>query len=98
LETREFTSDGRPWTVRAIAPGELSYGSSPVDAATVEFYDKRQAGEHFGPLGQFVSSYYIETLLDGDDGDLDLVSDIPEWSIDVATMVEIRAWLASIAR
>jgi len=57
----------------------------------IEFYDPRY--QHT-PLGQFVSRYYISTILKDDSwGGLALQGDVPEWTVSAADMAEIRVWL-----
>lgn len=82
--------------------GRLS-PSSDVDRPGVEFYDltyantTRPDGEiAFGPRGQFVSRYYVDTLLGNDRNGafgLDLHGGIDVWKIDAAAMTVVRAWL-----
>lgn len=62
----------------------------------VEFYDTRYPHTEFG---QFVSRYYIETIL-GNDGlglgdrhGLDLCGYVDDWKIDARAMNIVRAWL-----
>jgi len=62
-------------------------------APMIEFYDPRY--QH-GPLGQFISRYYVSTILERDTGGLALQGDVPEWSISAADMAEIRVWLRKI--
>ena len=57
----------------------------------IEFYDPRHV-KH-GPLGQFISRYYVSSILERDTGGLALQGDVPEWSVSGADMAEIRAWL-----
>ena len=76
-----INDNGRPWSVAIVRD-------------TVKFYDARY--EHTD-IGQFVSSYYISTILDGND-DIGLCLDggIPEWSISASGMGRIRKWLRDI--
>jgi|AntDeeMinimDraft_5_1070356.scaffolds.fasta_scaffold17839_2 hypothetical protein len=55
----------------------------------VEFYDYT-ASAKFGPLGQFVSRYFIETLLERDEGGLCLDGKEPKWNLNAAAMDTIR--------
>lgn len=86
-------------------PAEGTKHNLTTDGVLAEFYDTTyaddgQAGSTgFGPLGQFVSRYYVKTLLGRDgfgtgEGALDLCGHVPEWTIDAATMVDVRTWLA----
>jgi hypothetical protein len=56
----------------------------------VEFYDTRFPQT---PDGQFVSRYYLDTLLTGRQTGLNLQGDVPAWSIDDAGMTVVRRWL-----
>lgn len=57
-----------------------------------EFWDLTYANQNFGRDGQFVSAYYVETLLSGVGG-LILDAGIPAWRIDAAGMGMVRAWI-----
>lgn len=66
------------------------------EKATVEFYDRRY--EHEAGLGQFVSSYYVDTALGTDgyghgEGGINLAGDVADWTVDAAAMRIVRAWL-----
>jgi hypothetical protein len=59
--------DGKPFTVRIVEQGD-QYGLNDElthDAVDplVEFYDLSYAGETFDGRGQFVSRYYLSTIL-----------------------------------
>jgi len=56
----------------------------------VEFYDMRYPQT---PDGQFISSYYVSTLIEKDDSGLDLHGGEPEWKIDYSTMRLVRDFL-----
>jgi len=58
----------------------------------VEFYDIRSPHTQFG---QFVSSYFIATLLQADRWGcgLSLHGGVPEWSISAEDMVTVRSFL-----
>jgi len=50
--------------------------------------------EAFTPDGQFVSRYFLETLVARDEHyGLDLQGDVPNWTIDAATMRIVSRWL-----
>ena len=101
-EKFEFTNDnGRPFGLRILRAGD-KYGRNRTlthedhDRMSVEFYDltyRNQKG--FGEEGQFVSRYYVETLLENpnDNAALQLDGGVPEWTIGAEEMVAIRAWL-----
>jgi hypothetical protein len=65
----------------------------------VEFYDARYPHTEFG---QFVSRYYVETIL-GDDGygpkdsGLSLDGGIPEWTVSAEDMATVRDYLKATA-
>jgi len=64
------------------------------DAPMIEFYDPRyQHTSH----GQFVSRYYVSTILERDTGGLCLDGGVPDWCVSANDMVEIRAWLRRLA-
>jgi hypothetical protein len=56
----------------------------------VEFYDATKISESH-PTGQFVSRYYLSTLLRSTSG-LVLQGDVPEWQIDAESMAAFRDW------
>lgn len=57
----------------------------------VSFYDSRYSHT---PLGQFVSDYYVETLLERECGyGLTLYGGVPDWTIDAGAMDLVRSWL-----
>lgn len=60
----------------------------------VEFYDTRHPHK---PEGQFVSRYYLDTLLSGRKTGLNLQGDVPDWSIDETGMNAVRRWLRQYA-
>jgi len=59
-------------------------------APLIEFYDPRY--QHM-PIGQFVSRYYVSTILERDTGGLCLDGGVPDWYVNANDMAEIRAWL-----
>ena len=101
---RVENENGIPWTVRIVNPGD-KYGRDHMvthekDKPLVEFYDARH--DHTEGLGQFVSRYYVDTLLGRDDygssnsrNGLNLQGDVPEWTVDAAAMNEVHDWLES---
>jgi hypothetical protein len=58
------------------------------DKYMVKFFDARH--KHT-PDGQFISDYYLDTILDGLNG-LDLYTSEPSWKIDARWMSIIRDW------
>ncbi|MGW4719902.1 hypothetical protein [Nocardia sp. NPDC004260] len=101
---RVFTNAaGRPFTVRYVPTGSPAFSGFPHTRAVVEFYDATHIGKpaaHGHPAGQFTTgSYYAETLLGLDGygsgtGALSLYGGEHAWTIDAATMADIRAWVA----
>ena len=59
----------------------------------VEFYDQRHMHT---PLGQFVSRYYMSTMLEKKDQDIGLIlnGSVPEWQINKEEMTIVRDWLS----
>jgi len=89
-------ANGVPFTVRIIRKGDrygLNFGLVCGDKPLVEFYDRRYMHtEH----GQFVSRYYVSTLLHanhGPKGALCLQGDVPEWTVDAASMASVLDWV-----
>ena len=60
-------------------------------AAMVEFFDAEADPAKFGPLGQFVSRYYVDTFNEtAEDGrGIALEGSVPRWTI---TAAEVAAW------
>lgn len=102
---------GIPFTMRLVRAGD-GYGVDHAlihdsDKPKVEFYDARYyfAGETGAELGQFVSRYYLHTLLsDGREPQcgLNLDGGVPAWSICAETFALARAilrqWEKGVAR
>ena len=60
----------------------------------IEFYDPRY--QHT-PIGQFVSRYYVKTLLKDDSNyNLSLDGGEPEWTVQAVDLMEIKTWLRKI--
>ena len=91
----------RPFHVRIVRTGDR-YGLSMMQVHTertplVEFYDAEGDAFQFGPLGQFVSSYNMETLVARHRGvGLCLDGGIPEWSVDAGIMDQILDWVSTL--
>ena len=66
----------------------------------VEFYDARYRNVRgFTPDGQFVSRYYLESLVGRDRRyGLDLQGDVSDWTIDASTMLSVILWLREVVR
>jgi len=63
----------------------------------IEFYDFRYADNRFGPRGQFVSRYYLSTLVD-DEARLSrtglcLHGGVPGWSVSASEMREVFEYI-----
>lgn len=71
-----INDNNRPWSVVVVDN-------------KVKFYDARY--EHTNH-GQFVASYYVSTILEGNSG-LCLDGGVPDWKISAEAMSRIRAWL-----
>lgn len=82
-------NETRPWNVRIREKGDrwgledclVHEDEEPV----IEFYDARQDPAKFGDRGQFVSSYYLTTLLQVRGG-LCLDGGVPSWTLDAEQM------------
>lgn len=90
------------WGVRVVFTGDrygmqdcLTHkGAEPM----VEFYDVRHAGEAFGPRGQFVSRYYLSTMLAHQEGaGLCLHGGVAAWSVTGAEFAVVAAFLRGVA-
>lgn len=92
-------SHGIPFNVKLVKQGE-KWGRDNClthDKADplVEFYDARYT--KLDPLGQFISNYYLSTLMNTQWGDcregLNLYGGEPDWYIDKQGMTEVFEWL-----
>ena len=93
------------FNVAVVFPNEKSIGRpryTNTYGTEVEFYDDNNHEEGFGPYGQFVSSYLLDTLLgksEYSDNDgiypygLQLHGNSPNWTVPAETMSEIIDWL-----
>ena len=86
----------QPWTVKILENGD-AYGRDNClthDSVKplVEFYDGRYI-ENFDPEGQFVSRYYVETILESKGG-LNAHGGVESWTIYGDAMTEVRAFLS----
>jgi hypothetical protein len=78
------------FNVRVVTKGEK---------ALVEFYDARYPHTEFG---QFVSRYYVSTILGTDgygsaEGGLSLDGGVPEWTVSANDMDTVRSFLKGVA-
>lgn len=89
VQLKTITDNGRVWNITS-------------DGKTLKFYDGSSlqdgvASYTFTEYGQFVSSYYISTFLEGDwkrerGRGLNLNGGVPEWCITGAMMDDIMDW------
>tara|TARA_R100001591_G_scaffold24227_1_gene34073 strand:- start:1195 stop:1614 length:420 start_codon:yes stop_codon:yes gene_type:complete len=88
----------QPWTVFIQDPKEDDYKQEPI----VRWYDGRHPHKKEGKivLGQFVSSYYITTMLGdefgarlGDSGGLCLDGGVPTWEVSQECAKEVADFL-----
>ena len=110
--TKVTTLAGRTFVVRLVEEGD-TYGRE--DCLTyrdrrpkVEFYDATYADRGFGPRGQFVSRYYLDSLTGEDrfsQGDLrvgmnGLVLDygVPAWKLDAPATRAAVLWAVETAK
>lgn len=103
-----YNRQGTPWLVRLLQPGD-GYGVNDQLVWTpaqypdldgtfgVEFYDLRQDPDKFGPRGQFVSRYYVETLFKHHGG-INLDGGVPSWYIDNEPMTQVICWLHNVTK
>jgi hypothetical protein len=89
VQLKTITDNGRVWNITS-------------DGKTLKFYDGSSLQDGVGSYafteyGQFVSSYYISTFLEGDwkrerGRGLNLNGGVPEWQISGAMMDNIMDW------
>ena len=96
MNTLKVTNyNGLSFNVHIIRKGD-TYGLNNClihdeDKASVEFYDTRY--DHT-PLGQFVTRYYADTLLEADGwGPLVLDGGVPSWTVDGDAMDQVIKFL-----
>lgn len=97
------TDDKRQWTVRVVFEGDC-YGLDNIlihddPSPLVEFYDRKST--KFGKLGQFVSRYYLSTLLADKAAlsrrGLDLQMDVKAWKLGRDTIATAINWAEGLA-
>lgn len=81
------------WAIRLVEKGD-KYGLNDILThgeadPLIEFFDTRYAHTD---LGQFVTRYYLSTLLKSESG-LNLDGRISDWSVGEACMNRVRDWL-----
>lgn len=93
--TTIVTARGVPMTVRYVAQGER-YGLNDClildkPRPMIEFYDARHA--HTADRGQFVSRYYLDTLLEHPAATgLVLEGSQPIWNVDAVSFNHVLNW------
>lgn len=98
MQILKLQTVGIPLAVKILRKGD-TYGLKGClvheeDKPLVEFYDARHAGkEGFDAEGQFVSRYYVETILERPHGGLDLHGGEPQWKVCDDDMALVRLWL-----
>lgn len=101
-------ANGVPFTAQILRTGDkygrdkcLTLNEDNPLGLMVEFYDARYPFEldktERVTLGQFVSRYYVNTLLTGPSvgHGLDLQGDVPSWKIDARTLDIFLAWISN---
>ena len=94
MRSRNFST----WIqVRLIEPGD-GYGRNGClksGIPLVEFHDRTQDPAKFPGGCQFVSRYYLETIL-AHTGALCLHGCVPTWDVPAKVISEIQAWLVDL--
>lgn len=94
----------QPWSIRIVEEGD-KYGRDDCltyekEEPVIEFYDgDNEFDKHTDGtmLGQFVSRYYISTIMDGKGGGLNLMGYEPKWQIESLAMDSIRDYIQKYA-
>lgn len=98
-ETRTFFKVGK-WNIKVVPANDSSRrktGHADLDAdSIVQFYDNSQSKEVFGEDGQFVSSYYLQTLLEHKGGGLCLDGGVPAWTVNAEDYSLVRKYLKAL--
>lgn len=95
-KTLHFTSHNVPFVANILEQGDnLGLKNNLIHEhiePVVQFFDTRYP---HNPLGQFVSSYFLSTLLNGSSREkgLNLYGGEPEWSVDQKDMEKVCEWL-----
>ena len=86
------------FNVRIVRRGD-QYGlngckTHEKDEPLVEFYDSRYEANSWSGFGQFVSRYYVSTLLKHSDRHgLTLHGGVPQWSVSATDMARVVQYL-----
>jgi hypothetical protein len=89
------------FNIRVVQTGD-KYGRNDCithdKAPLVEFYDSRYDHADWMGRGQFVSRYYVDTIMDGDyPNGLCLYGSEPEWIVSANEMRQVQEYLAGVA-
>jgi hypothetical protein len=89
------------YNVRVVQVGE-NYGRNDClvndKAPMVEFYDARFDQSDWMGRGQFVSRYYVDTILDGNyPNGISLYGSEPAWTVSADEMRQVKQYLAGVA-
>lgn len=89
------------YNVRVVQTGD-KYGRNDCltndQAPMVEFYDARYNQSDWMGRGQFVSRYYVDTIMDGTyPNGLSLDGGIPEWTVSADEMAQVQQFLSGVA-
>ena len=111
METIKFTlqvtnNEGRSFNVRLVEKGD-SYGLDDCLihedqmglGSMVEFYDATYVNKNgFGPRGQFVSRYYLQTLREGRSHlyGLNLHGGVSEWSLSAENVQTVLRYFIGV--
>lgn len=83
-----INDDGRTFTVRVL---------TDEPQTVVEFYDKTYI-EGFTPLGQFVSRYYYETLVDALYSGINLDGGVDAWHVSAENVQDALAFAYTVTQ
>lgn len=87
-----------PFIARLVRPGDKfgPHNSHCVNEPQVHIYDSRfNHNQHLGFVGQFVSGYYVSTLLEDAEypNGLQLDGGTQEWQLSKDNMATLISWL-----
>ena len=98
-DTIVITNDHKiPIIARRITKGD-KYGRNGClthaeEEDVVEFYDSRyNHNPELGLVGQFISRYYVSTLITSPNWTLCLCGGIPDWDLNENNLTTVVAWL-----
>jgi hypothetical protein len=97
-QTRATFKVGK-WTVKVVPPSDSrrKTGHADLDSdSIVQFFDNSQSREVFGEDGQFVSSYYLQTLLEHKGEGLCLDGGVPAWTVGANDYAFVRKCLKGL--